>query len=151
MWFIKMEQVKDFSISPKGSFDGKKFSEVFEDLPVVKNSSDPDNVIVEIIRGKDGYELIDTSGYFLDKDKSRQVMEKALKDGVYAVDLKQEGCYIDFDYTGQMKQTLDLYRKLDRLLSAEIIYKFDTEDVVVGRKQISDMLLLDVNGDFTLN
>jgi len=151
LWLEYLNELNDYTVTPRGSYDKAKFEEAFLKLPVIRNSTDPGNIRVEIKKGRDGYELIDTTANFLDKEKSREVIEKALDSGVYKVDLLEEDCYIDFDYTSQMKETLSLYKKLDKILSSEITYKFDTENVVVGRKQVSDLLLVDENQEFVLD
>ncbi|MBR1693498.1 MAG: L,D-transpeptidase/peptidoglycan binding protein [Lachnospiraceae bacterium] len=151
LWFRHMEQIQEYSVAPTGSYDEKKLDKRFKKLSVIRNCADQDKLTVEIRMGKDGYELVDTTDRYLDKEKCKRLIEEALQNGVYSVDLFEEGCYKEFDYTGQMKETIALYKKLDRYLSSEIIYKFDDAEVELDRKKISEFFLFDENGEFALD
>lgn len=148
LWFLHMEETADYKIEPTGSFDEAKFDKVFKQLNIIQTASDKKNLKVEIEKSKDGYTLIDTTTNLIDIEKAKKSVTEALKSGKSEVDLGEEDCYDKFDYTSQMNDTLDLYKKVDALVSAEITYKFDTEDVVVGREVISDFIKLDENGEF---
>lgn len=148
LWFLHMDKNADYNIEPAGSFDVAKLDQIFGSLDMIKTASDKDNLKVEIKKTREGYVLIDTTTNLIDKERAKSAVVNALKCGRCDVNLEDEQCYEDFDYTSQMVKTLELYQKVDALVSAEITYKFDTEERIIGRKIISDFILLDENGDF---
>lgn len=148
LWFFHLEETVEYKIEPSGSFDAARFDAVFDKLHMIQTASDKKNLKVEIEKTRDGYVLVDTTTNLIDKEKARTAVKEALKTGRDEINLLEEQCYDAFDYTSQMKKTLELYKKVDALVSAEITYKFDTEDRVVGRKIISDFILLDEDGEF---
>lgn len=151
LWFSHMNRIQDYTIEPKGTYDEARLAEKFGQLAFVQNAVDEKGLKVEIVKEKDGYELIDTTDAFLNKEKSLAVIGEAVVGGICNVDLAEKGCYEKIDYTSQMKETLELYDRLDHILRTEITYKFDNRDVVLARKQISDLILVDENGDFVLD
>lgn len=148
LWVIYMEMTREYKIEPVGFFETEKFDKFFDELELIKNASDKKKLKVEIEKNKDGYELIDTTKNLIDTKKAKQVVEAALKAGKEEVNLKDEACYDEIEYTNEMKETMNLYEKVEQLVSTEVIYKFDTKDVVVGRKVISDFIMVDEIGDF---
>lgn len=151
LWLSHINQMQDFTVEPKGTFDKEKLAQKFGQLAFVRSATDEKGLKVEIIKGKDGYELIDTTGDFLDKEKSLEVIGEALENGICDVDLLKKGCYKKIDQTSQMKQTLELFDRIDRILRSRITYRFDGRTEILDRKQISDFLLLDEDGEFVLD
>lgn len=147
-WLARIDETVDFDIDPSGSYDANKFERVFNDLQLIKTASDKNNLKVEIKKTQEGYVLIDTTKNLIDQTKCKAVIEEALKSGEHEVNLLDEVCYNEFDYTSQMRETLELYNQIDEVISSEITYKFDTEDRIVGRRIISDFLLVDENEEF---
>lgn len=148
LWLMHLEGNQTYTITPNGTFDEQKFEEAFENLETIKNASNKNNIVVEIVKNENGYELLDTTANLLDKEKSRQCIAEALKNGIYYVDLTDADCYEEVDYTSQMEETLALYRKIERFTAGEITYLFDNKEVVVDKAVTSEWILVDENGEF---
>lgn len=148
LWFAHMDNTIEYKIEPIGLFDEEKLEEVFGELEFIKNASNKNNLKVEIDKDQDGYVLVDTTKNLIDTQKAQEVVEEALSAGKSEVNLTDEDCYDEIEYTKEMKETLELFEKVERFISAEITYKFDTKDVVVDRKVVSDFIKVDENGDF---
>lgn len=148
LWLMRLEGNQSYTITPHGTFDEQKFEKAFESLETIKKASDKNNIVVEIVKNENGYELLDTTANLLDKEKSRQCIEEALKKGVYFIDLTESDCYEEFDYTSQMEDTLALYQKIERFTAGKITYLFDGKEIVVDKAVTSDWILLDENGGF---
>ena len=116
-WLARIDETVDFDIDPSGSYDANKFERVFNDLQLIKTASDKNNLKVEIKKTQEGYVLIDTTKNLIDQTKCKAVIEEALKSGEHEVNLLDEVCYNAFDYTSQMRETLELYNQIDEVIS----------------------------------
>ncbi|MCI5959589.1 MAG: L,D-transpeptidase [Lachnospiraceae bacterium] len=153
MWGIKLADanVENETIEPKGTCDEKKLRDYLDGLDLIKNQADPEKVRVEIVRSKDGYQLIDETKNLLDVDLTIQTIVDAVLNGDTYVNLAVSDCYIPMEYTAGMKKTLRLWKKIDALQSIEIVCRFYDGDETVDASVISSWLLKDDKDDFSLD
>ena len=64
------------------------------------------------------------------------------------VSLMDEGCYHDLELTAQMRETLDVWEKLERFQDCGIVYRMGEEEVPVDASVVCDWIALDDNGSF---
>lgn len=153
MWGIKLADanVENETIEPKGTCDEKKLRDYLDGLDLIKNQADPEKVRVEIVRSKDGYQLIDETKDLLDVDLTIRTIVDAVLNGDTYVNLADSDCYIPMEYTAGMKKTLRLWKKIDALQSIEIVCRFYDGDETVDASVISSWLLKDDKDDFSLD
>jgi len=141
----------DYTVSANGVYDKAQLEKYLADFTELEDRSDMSDLKVEIIKGVNGYELLDDTIGLLDGDKARKVISKAIAEGKSTVDLWEEACYIQADYTPQMKETLAIWDKVDALQSCEITYIFENGDVVVDASVVADWIILNEDGSFAFD
>ena len=105
---------------------------------------------MQIIEGKNGYELIDHLKDSLDISKVSKAIREALEEGKTQISLLEAGCYYTPDYTLEDREVIAVYRALDdfckrmRLeltIQGETIYTIDW-------KVLKNWILRDANGEY---
>lgn len=148
---ISGEQV-NHRITPKGQIDTNALQEYLMSMPLIKDQADPDNIRVEIVLEKDGYHLIDDTTDLLDTGLVIASVEKAVLNGERYIDLKESGCYVEMEYTPEMKKTLAMWEKVDDIQDVEIVCQFYDGDEVIDAGVISGFLAMDEEtGTFMLD
>ena len=132
---------------PKGALDEQtlySYLDRYEELDDRKVGSNPK---VEIVKGKNGYELIDEMQDLLDGQKAREVIAQAIRAGEHVVDLDEADCYVKKPYTPLMERTIALFKEVDALQKCDIKMMFSRE-VTVDPSITSNWIKLDENGEF---
>ncbi len=75
-------------------------------------------------------------------------MLAAVEDSVSEVSLVEAGCYHDLELTAQMRETLDIWEKLERFQQCGIVYQMGAEEVSVDASVVSGWIATDDNGRF---
>ncbi len=148
-WFLGEEITFDeIEIEPENSYDPVKLNAYLDSLEYLEDNSDPKGKIVEIRRDKNGYYLYDETRNLLSHDKASEVIERALSEGIFEVDLYEQECYIEVDHTSQMQKTLKQWEDLAGYVESEITYDFGDRKEIVDRAVISGMIAKDEDGVF---
>lgn len=138
-------------ITPEGRCDKEKLHDYLLSMELIKNQADPKKVRVEIVLGKNGYELVDETQNLLDVERATGSIEAAVLSGERALNLDASGCYIEMEYTSKMKNTLALWEKVSRMQKPQILCSFYDGDETVDAAVISEWIALDENGEFILD
>ena len=139
------ENSVSIDIKPTGKYNKQKLEDALNEMDLLKNQADPKNLRVEIVKGKDGYELIDDTDNLLNKDKTIEVIEKTLDEGDIFVDLVDSDCYEEIEYTQEMRDTLTLWHKLEKFTDFKITTRFYNDDEVIDGKVMYDLIARDGN------
>lgn len=142
---------ENYTITPEGICDTEKLRDYLMSMELIKNQADPDNIRVEIVKEKDGYALIDDTENLLDVDAAVETIEQAVLDGERHLNLEDAGCYVEIDYTKDMLDTLNIWKKVKKLQDVEIVCQFYDGDETVDSSVICDWISLDEDGDFQLD
>lgn len=142
---------RQYTVTPEGVCDTEKLENYLLSMDLIQNQADPDHIRVEIVKGKDGYELIDDTENLLDTDKTLETVKEAVLSGERSLDLKEAGCYTEIEYTDQMLETLALWEKVQKLQDIEIVCRFYDGDEVADASVICEWIALDENGAFLLD
>lgn len=142
---------ENYTITPEGLCDTQKLHDYLMSMELIKNQADPDNIRVEIIKEKEGYALIDDTENLLDVDAAVETIEQSVLEGERYLDLEDAGCYVEIDYTKEMLDTLDIWKKVKKLQDVEIVCQFYDSDETVDSSVICDWIALDEDGDFQLD
>lgn len=81
-------------------------------------------------------------------EQARDVVLAAVEASESEVSLMDEGCYHDLELTAQMRETLDVWEKLERFQDCGIVYRMGEEEVPVDASVVCDWIALDDNGSF---
>lgn len=150
-WSLVTGYTENHIITPEGMCDTQMLQEYLLSMELIKNQADPDNLKVEIVRGENGYELVDDTANLLDVEVTVDAIEHAVLNGERYLNLEAEGCYVEIDYTNDMLNTLALWKKVDELQNVEIISEFYDSDEVMNASIICDFIAVDKKGDFVLD
>lgn len=135
-------QFMENEIAPEGTFDEAKLRQVMQENDSLKDCSKITNPKVCIENTKNGYVLIDETVALLDGEKAQKVISLAIKDGKETVDLEKSNCYISYEYTPQMLDTLSVWKKVDTLIHANITYVLDDLEETIEPSEISQWIML---------
>ena len=65
--------------------------------------------------------------------------------------LMEEGCYHDLELTAQMRETLEIWEKLEDFQQCGIVYQMGEEEIPVDASVVCDWIALEDNGRFLLD
>lgn len=151
-WALVSGEQVNHRITPKGQIDTDALQEYLMSMPLIKNQADPDNIRVEIVLEKDGYQLIDDTTDLLDTDLVIASVEEAVLNGERYIDLKESGCYVEMEYTAEMEKTLAMWKKVEDMQDVEIVCQFYDGDEVIDAGVISGFIAMDEEtGTFMLD
>lgn len=142
---------KTLEITPEGSCDKEKLHDYLLSMELIKNQADPEKVRVEIVLGKNGYELVDETQNLLDVELAVSSIEAAVLSGERTLNLDTSDCYIEMEYTPKMKNTLAMWEKVSRMQKPQILCSFYDGDETVDAAVISEWIALDEKGNFILD
>ncbi len=149
--YMNNSDIAEYSILPKGEVDKEALSDYLLSMDLIKKQADPDKARVKIVRTKNGYDLIDETKNILDVDKTVSLIEEAVLNGKSEINLEEAECYYALEYTKKMQETLDLWKKIDKLQSLEIVCSFYDTDEQLSVADIASCIATDERGNFVFN
>ena len=138
------------SLKPVIKYDQEIYESIVDRFPFFHGKSDKDRT-VEIIKGSDGYELIDERPHVLNEAKTREMIKNAFENFEPALDLETSGCYESLPLDDEMKKTLLLWEKLSDYQNCGIVYRFGEEIYPIDAGVVCDFLMLNEDGDFVFD
>lgn len=153
LWFKGLSgENSDYQIEPEGLFDEKKLKNRLEETSFVKTAGDKSRITVEIKKTEEGYQLMDTTKNLLNKERTYEAVFTALKSGKKEVNLQDEECYDEVELTAEMKETLSLWKKIEKFQSGKITYQMGGErEEILDASITCDWILLDEEGNFVFD
>lgn len=148
MWIDSLSGGHRVELIPVVSYDQKAFESCFADLPFCQNERTEKERRVAICRTPQGYELVNERTDVLFTEKARAVVLAAIESSESEVSLVEEGCYHDLELTAQMRETLEIWNKLERFQDCGIVYRMGEEEIPVDASVVCDWIALDNNGRF---
>lgn len=151
MWIDSLFEGNRVELAPVVSYDSSAFDACFEALPFcLEKRSDKDRR-VEIIRTAQGYELVNERTNVLFLEEAKGVVLSAIEAAKSEVSLMEEGCYHDLELTAQMRETLEIWEKLEDFQQCGIVYRMGEEEIHVDASVVCDWIALEDNGRFLLD
>lgn len=141
----------EYQILPEGTFDSNRLTKFMENHQALKDCSQQNDIRVEIVKTKDGYELIDETLTLLDGEKAKEEITKAIRQGDSVVNLAKKNCYIKKEHDSGMKETIALWKKVSKMQSSEITYVFGDDVEELNGAELYKWIAMDENGDFYVN
>ena len=132
---------------PSMSFDAEKLYSELEALSVVVNAEEQKKQKVEIIKAKNGYELINERSHVLDKEKLKEKVKQSLENGEYQMTVTDD-CYVNVTLTQKEKEVISLWEKVQKFQNCNIRYDMGDEIISVDASIVCDWMKLDENGEF---
>ena len=141
----------EYQLEAVGTYDEAALQKYLADFDQLKDHSDLSSLKVEINKTDKGYELTDDTVALLDAKKAESVIMQAISEGKSEVNLEKEDCYIQAEYTTEMKETLKFWEKINQFQKSRITYVFQDETEVVDASVIADWFVLDEKRQILLN
>lgn len=148
MWIDSLTGGRRVELAPVVSYDRAALEACFAALPFCQDKRMDGERRLEIIRTPQGYELVNERTDVLFIEQARDVVLAAVEASESEVSLMDEGCYHDLELTAQMRETLDVWEKLERFQDCGIVYRMGEEEVPVDASVVCDWIALDDNGRF---
>lgn len=148
MWIDSLMGGHQVELAPVVSYDQQAFEACFAALPFCQEEKADRDRRVEIVRTPQGYELVNERTDVLFTEQARGAVLSAIEASKNEVSLRDEGCYHDLELTAQMRETLDVWEKLERFQDCGIVYRMGEEEIPVDASVVCDWIALDDNGRF---
>lgn len=148
MWTDSLFGGRQVELVPVVSFDREAFASCFAALPFCREAKEDQERQVKIVRTPEGYALVNERTDVLSVEQAKDAVLAAVEDSVSEVSLVEAGCYHDLELTAQMRETLDIWEKLERFQQCGIVYQMGAEEVPVDASVVSGWIATDDNGCF---
>lgn len=148
MWPDSLFGRNQVELVPVVSFDRGALEACFAALPFCQDVTAKQDRKVEIVRTPQGYALVNERTDVLSLEQAKEAVFAAVENSQTEVSLAEAGCYHDLELTAQMRETLELWEKLDRFQQCGIVYEMGTDQVPVDASVVCDWIATDDNGCF---
>ena len=92
------------------------------------------------------FEIVDEIyGTQIDTDALRKVMIKSISELDSAINLEEDGCYVQPQYTAESENVLNAQTVLNKYLATVVTYSIDSIQLVVDKEKISEWLTVDAD------
>ena len=145
-----MEDTKEKTLEPVMKYDEAAFEEKISNFSFF-NENVQEKGIVEILKGDQGYYLIDGCSQILNEEKTKEFIREAFENGEEKLDLIQAGCYEDLPMTEEMRQKLEIWGKIKTYQDCGIVYQFGEESFPIDAGVVCDFIKIDESGNFVMD
>ena len=129
LWFMRLVEPEIYTLKPKIVYNDLMLGKVLSESTMFDEYKDKE-FDVSIVESEDGYILVDNRKGYLNSNKVHETARYAMENQENFIILAEYGCYEDLEYTDEMKQTIELWEKVDAFQnSCKIVY--DMGDVVI--------------------
>ena len=129
LWFIRLIEPESYTLKPKIVYNDLMLGKVLSESAMYEEQSNKE-LDVFILESEDGYVLVDNRQDYLNPDKVHEAARYAMENQENFIDLAEYGCYEDLNYTSKMKDTLELWKKIDAFQNSCKV-SYDMGDVVI--------------------
>lgn len=134
-------------LEPQMTYDKDIYDSIVNGFSFFHGKKDEER-IVKVLKGEQGYYLINERIHVLNEQKAREKIQEAFESFTERLDLEEAGCYEDLALTEEMKGELALWEKLSDYQDCGIVYRFGDEIYAVDAKDVCDFLKMDDEGNF---
>lgn len=148
MWIDSLMGGHKVELAPVVSYDREAFDACFAALPFCQEERADRDRRVEIVHTPQGYELVNERTDVLFTEQAKGAVLAAIEASESEVSLRDAGCYHDLELTAQMRETLDIWERLESFQNCGIVYQMGEEKIPVDASVVCDWIALDDNGRF---
>ena len=129
LWFMRLIEPESYTLKPKIVYNDLMLGKVLSESTMYEEQSNKE-LDVSILESEEGYVLVDNRQDYLNPDKVHEAARYAMENQENFIDLVEYGCYEDLNYTAEMKDTLELWKKIDTFQNSCKV-SYDMGDVVI--------------------
>lgn len=148
LWGIGWFKGRFYEVMPSYTFSEDLLTEKILEMNFSSHAVYDENGTVEILRGENGYYLVDSTKALLQPQVAYQTIYHALKQGKRSVSLWASGCYADLPVTQEMQETYDLWAQIEEFQQFRVDYFYGDEIYRMDASVVSDWILKDEGGAF---
>lgn len=157
-WGYYIVNPQYYEVAPEFSYDKEKLLQTMGQLYCFQLEVLNQSQKLEIKKTADGYELVDPKVNTIDQEKVQSLIEEAVKNGERELVLKDHDCYIEYQYSDDEKQLLELWKKIEQLQNSGIVLKDGKIELTLEGKEAATWLvkdgedfIIDESGNLTLD
>lgn len=153
MWIDSLLHGDNTRLTPVVSYDSQFLEKIFEQIPfIVEEEKHPDEKRkVAIIKTNQGYELLNERTNVLLVDEAKNAIRSAIEESETEISLTDAGCYHDLELTAQMKDTLNMWEKVEDFQQCGIVYQMGDERVPLDASIVCEWIEIAEDGSFVLD
>lgn len=148
LWVGNLFSAKEKRLTPVISFEEGNLLAALEKIPDYADTRTEEDRKVDIRKTADGYMLTDERLHVLNKTKTVETMETALRSFEAQIDLNECGCYENLPYSEEMKRELERWEQIEEFQNCGIVYRFGDEEVPVDASVVCDWIAVDEEGNY---
>ena len=148
MWIDSLMGGRRVELAPVVSYSREAFESCFAALPISQDDRTDRERLVKIVRSPQGYGLVNERTDVLSIEQARGAVLSAIEASKSEVSLVDEGCYHDLELTAQMRETMDIWEKLERFQDCGVVYRMGEEEIPVDASVVCNWIAVDDNGRF---
>lgn len=152
LWPIQIFQDKNYTVSVKHAYDEISFTQVVNQLACMQdaNMTPPQDAKVE----DDGtaYQIVpEVEGTALDKEKTMEVLKKAVNERKTEISLTEEECYLKPAVLQNDEELAKEAEKLNKITATQITVNFGNGTETVTRDMLKSWLVKGEDGTYTFD
>ncbi len=148
VWIDSLMGGHQVELLPVVSYDRDAFESCFNALPFCQDKRSDKDRRVAVISTPRGYELLNERTDVLSKEQAQEAVRSAIEASQNYVSLEESGCYHDLELTAQMRETLDVWEKVDHFQQCGIVYRMGKEEIPLDASIVCEWIAKDDNGRF---
>ena len=150
LWLRYLTEEKHIELIPQQSFDEEQLKRLVLALPIVQQEA-PNELVVEIVLGEDGYALHDNLSHVFLPEKFAEAVVKGVRTGVTYFDISKSDAYIDMEPNREQIETIALWERLESYLQCNLVYDMGAEKIRLDKSVTSQFVRTHENGEIDLD
>ena len=151
MWFMQLVEPKSYTLKPKIVYNDLMLGKVIEESGIFDKQNNKE-LDVFILESEEGYILEDNRKGYLNPQKVHEAARYAIENQESLIDLVEFGCYEDLEYTAEMKETIELWEKINVFQnSCKVEYDMGDMVIPVDASVVCHFIKVDENREFVLD
>lgn len=151
LWIDNLtKDAEERTLDPVVSYDETAYENKVASFPFFEGNGE-ERGIVELLKGSQGYYLVDGCTHILNEQKAKELIREAFENFEPVLDLEAAGCYENLPMTVEMEQKLQLWEKIKSYQDCGIVYQFGEESYPIDGSVVCDFIMTDENGKFVLD
>ncbi len=150
-WIVQLFSPKEYTLEPEILYNETALKSAILNCPVFKEQTHKE-LDVFILETENGYTLNDNRKDYLNPDKVFEVVKNSLAEKELVIELKSSNCYEDLEYTEEMLNTIELWKKIEAYQnSCKVVYDMGDKQIPVDASVVCHFIKLNADNTFMLD
>lgn len=148
LWIKNLINPANINILPDISYNEELFDTVVYDLDFFTHVPEENRVIRINKTLLNGYELINMRENVLNEEYANKLIYDAFANFDTSLDLAQKGCYRNLSTTEEMRNEIELFKKIEKFQDRNIVFIMGEDRESIDRSNAWRFMKKDENGNF---